>query len=105
MIPWKNFDVELPAVGSVVWLLVQHPKKNGPLACEIIGFRVREGTPGMLVADNEDECDRGWLMFVLDKKNAKDDDWKKERPLAWCEAKDIPFPFWAEQRTYAKAAP
>lgn len=101
MIPWKNPN-QLPEPESAIWVMRQRPNKNGALSVEIIGMKVRKIETefvSKLISENEDWLGRGWIYCVFKDDKAKNDNWKDDRPLAWCYVAELNFPPWIEHRS------
>lgn len=98
---WRNPDKELPKVGEVVWVLLQHWKKNGAQSCEIYAGIVEEQSSYVdptlieLVVCNLDDYGQGSSTWIL---HSTDEFWKQTRgcnaPIAWLPEKELNIPKW-----------
>lgn len=80
---WKNPHKEKPEDGQIVWVLLEHSKKNGAQSCEIYAGEYRNGA-----VHNHDDIGTGWQIWEFPEDNKSD----CNKVAAWCYESDIPLP-------------
>ncbi len=63
---WRNPKKDLPKVGEVVWVLMEHWKKEGALSCEIFCGEVEVSNDGKQIsAYNNDYIGSGGVRWTI----------------------------------------
>lgn len=93
---WRDPSKELPKEGAIVWILIQHWKKEGALSCEIYCGEVNYSKDKLECSVfNNDYIGSGGLRWILwqheelDYRNSLSD-----MADAWLPESEITLPDW-----------